>query len=173
MAYEKKIDAQASTTIKLGGDGNPTSIEGYYLTSKDTPDSGYGPGKLHIFMTKEGNVGVWGKTNINRLLTDDLKGKMCLLTFTGMGPKRKGRNPAYEYELQFDRSNTVDVTHLAAAVVDDGESDEEYVANTPTSYEDVDSDDDTPVVTSKAAVPNAAAQAKVKELLAKAQQRRA
>lgn len=112
MAYIKKFDGQTDTTVQLGDKNNPVrkSVEGYFLGTKETPDTGYGPGKLHIFQTKEGTVGVWGKTNSNRLMTSDHRGQMCKLTFTGMGEKKKGKNPAYNYELQYDAENTTDVT---------------------------------------------------------------
>ncbi len=110
MAYKTKFDGSTDTTIKLGGAGNPTSIEGYFLGTKEIPDQGYGPGKLHIFQTQEGTVGVWGKTNSNRLLTSDIIGQMVLLSFTGMGEKKKGKNPAYNYSVQHDPENTTDVS---------------------------------------------------------------
>lgn len=112
MAYLTKANANGKT-IRLGGtnrDGtvNETSIEGYYLGSRETPDSGYGPGTLHDFQTAEGTVSVWGRTNINRLLGNSNVGQMCCLTFTGMGKAQKGKSPAYEYKLQYDPSNTID-----------------------------------------------------------------
>lgn len=134
--YEKKLDAKCDTAIQLGGEGNPTQVEGYYLVTKITPDTGYGPGKLHIFQTADGKIGVWGKTNSNRLLTDDLRGMMVRLTFTGMGAKVKGRRPAYEYELEFDRSNRIDVSSISTNTVveesdDDSGDDSSYAPPTP------------------------------------------
>lgn len=114
MAYITKFDGKTDTTINLGNKdsstSNPTSVEGYFLGTKDVPDNGYGAGKLHMFQTKAGVVGVWGKANSNRLMTPDLVGNMCLLKFTGMGEKRKGKNPAYEYSLQYDKDNTTDTS---------------------------------------------------------------
>lgn len=120
MAYQTKVELASDTTIKLGGrqengTPNPTSVEGYFLGTRITPDTGYGPGKLHFFQTEVGVVGVWGKTRLNSLLTPDLAGQMCLVTFKGMGPKQKGKSPAFLYSLQHDPANTIDVTSLAAA----------------------------------------------------------
>lgn len=112
MAFKKKFNGQTDVTIQLGSKDNPKqrdSVEGYYLGTKDIPDSGYGVGKLHIFQTKEGSLGVWGKTSSNSLMTSDLRGQMCRLTFTGMGEKKKGKNPAYMYELEHDPENTISV----------------------------------------------------------------
>ncbi len=134
MAYKTKLDAKTDEAIKLGGEGNPSSIEGYYLGAKDTPDTGYGPGKLHIFQTEKGNVGVWGKTNINRLLTADHAGQMCLLEFTGMGERRKGRNAAYEYKLSYDEDNTIDTSGLN---VNAAEASEDYADDSDSEEEEV------------------------------------
>lgn len=130
MAYKKKIDARTDNTIQLGGekDGikNPTTIEGYYLGSKSV-DGDYGPGKLHIFNTSEGNIGVWGKTNLNHLLSPENVGQMCLVTFTGMGKAKKGRRPAYEYSLQYDEENTIDVTGVNLEATENNSEDDDSV----------------------------------------------
>ncbi len=167
MAYKTKFNGTADTAIQLGDKNNPVkaSIEGHFLGTKNTPDTGYGPGKLHIFQTQEGNVGVWGKTNSNRLLTADHVGQLVTLTFTGMGPKSKGKNPAYQYELKYDEENTIDTAGLdvnAAPAVDDEEE------------SDIDSDE-TPLDVAPptravaparvVAAPDAARQARVQALL--------
>lgn len=175
MAYKTKFNGTADSAIQLGDKNNPVkaSIEGYYLGTKNTPDTGYGPGKLHIFQTQEGNVGVWGKTNSNRLLTQDHVGQMVTLTFTGMGPKTKGKNPAYQYELQYDDENTIDTSSIdvnAAPAIEDEED------------QDLDSDE-TPVDVAPpvratppvkaASTPDAARQAKVQALLNSSRNRNA
>lgn len=133
MAYITKFDGKTDNVINLGNKDkstdNPTSIEGYYLGTKEIPDSGYGVGKLHLFQTKSGTVGVWGKTNSNRLMTPDLVGSMVLLSFTGMGERRKGKNPAYEYSLQYDPQNKTDTSSVDLSYTkpdaDESEVDEE------------------------------------------------
>lgn len=112
MAYVTKFDGRTDKTIKIGGEGNPTSIEGYFLGSKDT-SSDFGPGKLHLFQTEEGVIGVWGKTRMNNLLTADLRGQMVLVNFTGMiAPSKKGRRPSYGYKVQHDTQNVIDVSNI-------------------------------------------------------------
>lgn len=182
MAYKTKVELTANTTITLGGvneatgKANPTSIEGFYLGSRVTPDKGYGPGLLHFFQTPTGNVGVWGKTRLNNLLTSDVKGQMCLVTFMGMGTKVKGKRPPYTYKLQHDEDNVIDVTGLDLSEV------QEEVAGDE-SDQDAIYDDDRPVDTEPptdevqapraiapprpAAAPDAARQAKVQALLNK------
>jgi len=181
MAYKKKQDLSTDKTIKLGGideasqKPNPTSIEGYFLGTKTTPDTGYGPGQLHFFQTEEGVVGVWGKTNLNRLLTPDLAGQMVLVNFKGMGPKVKGKNRAYLYEVQHDSDNTTEVSSFSSAEEPSSESvgsseDEEY------SYEAedvVEAAPARPVAPAKAAVtPSADRQARVQALLNKGRAQR-
>lgn len=118
MGYQKKADLATETVIQLGGTNsktgkaNPSSVEGYYLGAKTT-QSDFGEGKLHIFQTANGNVGVWGKTNSNRLLSSEHVGQMCKLVFTGMGKPQKGRKPPYSYELFFDQDNSISVATAA------------------------------------------------------------
>ena len=116
MAYKKVVDANAETAIALGGKdkngkNNPTSIEGHYLGFKEV-ESDYGKSKLHIFSTEKGNTGVWGKTNLDRLLTPARVGQMCLVSFTGMGKAQKGRRPPYNFEVQYDDDNTIETGNI-------------------------------------------------------------
>lgn len=179
MAYQTKLELSADRTITLGGTGengkpNPTSIEGYYLGSRATPDKGYGPGTLHFFQTAEGNVGVWGKSRLNNLLTADLRGQMVLATFTGMSKAQKGRRPAYTYKVQHDPAETIDVSGI-----DLNQVQEDVAGDAEPDYgDDVDTNDDTTAVDEvtppraqaparPAQAPDAARQAKVQALLAK------
>ncbi len=124
MGYIKKFNGSVDKAIQLGGEGNAKSIEGYFLGSKDT-QSDYGPGKLHVFQTKDGTVGVWGKTRMNNALTEDLKGQMVRVTFTGMiQPSKKGRRPSYGYDVEHDPENIMDVTGVSLSTTT-SEADEE------------------------------------------------
>lgn len=165
MALIKKITGQSDKTIKLGGAGNPTSIDGYFLGTKTTADTGYGPGKLHMFSTAEGVVGVWGKTAMNNSLTQELVGQRVVVTFLGMKKsKTKGRSPFYDYSIEHDPENTMDVSELANWASGGAESSDE-------SYEDEITDEIAPARTAAPRnIPAAASptqQARVKEALAK------
>ena len=178
MAFKKKFDGTVDEAIQLGDKNKPNerpSIEGYFMGSKDTPDSGYGPGKLHIFQTEKGTVGVWGKTNSNRLLTSDIIGQMVRLTFTGMGEKKKGKNPAYLYSVEHDSSNTIEMDGVSV-------NQAEMAADEP-DYEEADVEseeppvDEVPVARASAprraaTTPDAARQAKVQALLNSASARK-
>lgn len=115
MAYEEVTDLYTETTIALGEKGKVgETIEGYYLGYK-LVDGDYGPCKVHAFKTQSGDVGVWGKTLLDKLLKDEHKGFMCLVTFTGMiPPKKKGRRPAYSYRVQVDRDKQLNSRSAAA-----------------------------------------------------------
>lgn len=174
--WQTKFDGKTDKTISLGGDGNPTQIVGYFVGSKTTPDKGYGEGKLHIFKTQEGYVGVWGKTRLNNLLTEDHKGQMCRVTFTGMippPPGKKGRRPSYGFKLDYKANDTIDVSGVSLNS-GEAESHEDYelndVVSDDSASEDFSFDEAPPVV--KVAAParpaapaNAARRAEVENLL--------
>jgi hypothetical protein len=177
MAYKEKFAGDTDVTIRLGGKdnkgkANPTQVEGYFLGSKDC-STDFGPAKLHIFQTPEGNVGVWGKTFMNRLLTDDLKGQMVKVVFDGMGVAQKGRQAPYKFKVYSDADNTVDVGEFDPNASEESEPDGGSDADLcPTA--DVEEEEPVdeippprPVAPKVAAkTPDAARQAKVQALLA-------
>lgn len=115
MAFREILDLDCDTTVALGGFNkklrteNPTSIEGYFLGSKvvASPKSKDGKAKLHIFQTAEGNVGVWGKTDLDRKMTSVQLGAMTKASFSGMAPSKNGE--MYKYKVAQDSENTIDV----------------------------------------------------------------
>lgn len=183
MAYETKPDLSSDVTYALGGNAkngkaNPTQIEGYFIGSRVTKDTGYGPGLLHFFETKRGVEGIWGKTRLNNLLTEELKGMKCLVTFTGMSEAAKGKRPAYKYQVKFDKGDRKDVSGIDISEQGqepDSGDDSAYV--TPdASYSDQGLDtqaEEQDVIVpqrpkppaTRAAAPDAARQARVQALL--------
>lgn len=171
MAFQTKNDLNAEKTISFKTPGE--SVEGYYLGSKTTKDTGYGPGTLHVFQTSKGNVACWGKTRLNSLLTAELVGQMVRATFTGMGNKVKGKNPAYLFKVEHDPAETLTGEALESATAAVSQSNEDY-ADDDISESDIDADDvqDIAPPPARAAAPRAPAQApdparaaKVQELL--------
>lgn len=121
MGYQSVTDLDTDKVIALGGinketkKANPTKIEGYYLGYR-LVDGKRGQSKLHVFQTNAGNVGVWGKTNLDSKLATITKGTMVLATFKGMKPTKNG--DMYTYDVKFDPDLTIDVSELEAAAAE-------------------------------------------------------
>lgn len=118
MAFKAINDLDADTTVSLGGfdkktrKDNPTKAEGYYLGSREVKTT-FGPSQLHFLQTPKGNLGIWGKTNMDKKLASVTPGTMVRITFTGMSKASPGKNPAYLFKVEADEDNTIEV----AAVV--------------------------------------------------------
>lgn len=169
MAFREVNNADAEKSISLGGfnkttkKDNPTSVTGYYLGFKDiaSKKSPSGKSKLHIFQTKDGNLGVWGKTDLDRKLETVTNGTMVRASYKGTITTKNG-NTMYEFKVEIDEDNTIEVAASEEVEGDDG-------------YEDEEEDrlpDEVPPVRASAPKqvtppPSASAQAKTKELLAK------
>lgn len=121
MSYKEVQDLSCEITISLGGRNretgkdNPKSIEGYFRGSKNTPNkkSKSGISKLHIFQTPKGNVGVWGKTDLDRKLLAVPLGNMTRATQTGMISTPNGE--MYTYKVEFDPDNTIEVSSFVGS----------------------------------------------------------
>lgn len=120
MGFQEIADLDCSTTISLGGKdrktgrANPTSIEGYFIGTRkvESNKAKDGYSSLHVFQTAEGNVGVWGKTNLNQKLAGVKPGVMTRATFVGMVETRN--NPMYKYKVEVDAGNAVEVAGVEA-----------------------------------------------------------
>lgn len=180
MAFKEIQSLDAETTISLGGfnkktrQDNPTQITGYYLGSKTVPSQKSKTGKayIHIFQTAEGNVGVWGKTDLDRKMSAlaEKLGVMVRVTQNGTKPT-KGGNDMYIFRVEVDADNRIEVETQSYSLEAEETSDEEdYMEE---FHEEVNAEFDAPTTrrptapVQAAAVPDAARQAKVKALLAK------
>lgn len=160
MSFKEVQSLDAETAIALGGynkknkKDNQTTITGYFLGSKivDSPKSTSGKSKLHIFQTPNGNVGVWGKTDLDSKLNNAPIGAMVRASFVDV-VELKGGNTMYKYKVEVDTSNSITV--VASAIVPD-ESDDSLDTDDTDSLPDV----APPKTTS------AAKQSSIKELLA-------
>lgn len=144
MAFKEVASLDAETTIALGGTNrktgkkNPTSAEGYYLGSRKVTNKN-GESSIHFLQTPKGNLGVWGKTDMDRKLSSVTPGDMIRVSFTGMTPTPRG--DMYKYKVEVDKSNTIEVDSLpqgASAVgnSDMGEDEDESYAASSTFDED-------------------------------------
>jgi hypothetical protein len=190
MGFKEVATLDADNTVALGGrnkktgKNNPTKAEGYYLGSRkvESKKSKTGYAFIHFLQTTNGNLGVWGKTDLDRKLTSVTPGTMVRITQTGMQATPNG--DMYKYKVEQDSTNTIDVSGLAAAnqgggneeetSTDEDEayasasSDDDEEGNYDLSSEDDEEVEETPRVVAKAATADAAARkAKVQALLNK------
>jgi hypothetical protein len=148
MGFETIVNLESDTPpIQLGGrdkktgKANVKSIEGYYLGFKST-ETKFGPGKLHIFQTPDGNTGVWGKTNMDSQLAKVIPGCLTRVTFIGTVPSKKG-NDMWKYKVEVDKSNSIEVSANDQPTGNQEPETEDYAAETDgPAYEDTDLDED-------------------------------
>lgn len=131
MGYTEVASLEADVTVALGGKNrktgkaNPTEIEGYYLGNRKVTDTKKKSGfsYIHFFQTANGNVGVWGKTDLDRKLLTVTPGTMTLATFDRMVPTPNG--DMYRYKVAQDKDNTIEVasSNSDAGYTEDGNPD--------------------------------------------------
>lgn len=139
MGFQQVTDLDAESTIALGGHNkktgkaNPTSVEGYYLGSRKVESKKAKSGFcfIYYFQTPKGNVGVWGKTDLDRKMETVTPGLMVRASFLKMVTTPSGE--MYKYVVEFDPENTIEVSTLVA-----GEGNE---ADTTTDTNDTTDDD--------------------------------
>ena len=136
MAFQEVTDLSADVTVSLGGINkktnkpNPTKVEGYYLGSKKVEDRKKKSGFSYIYFlqTPKGNLGVWGKTDLDRKMLSVTPGHMVCITQEGSVPTPNG--DMYKFKVQFDPDNTIEVVSQSSADVQ------------PEGYVDEEEDDD-------------------------------
>lgn len=181
MAFKEISDLNAETVVSLGGvnkktgKANPKSIEGYYLGSKQVADKKKKTGTsfIYILQTAKGNVGVWGKTDLDRKMEQAPIGTMLRLTHTGMRPTPNGE--MYTYSVAADAENTIEVATLPVGATTAGPisyADERYEETEENSdFEESPADEDEEETAysqpAKTAVSASANKAKLNELLAR------
>src|SRR5271169_2495266 len=109
MAFREVASLDAKDTVALGkkdkqGNPYPKQAEGYFLGSRKV-DSSRGDSVLHFLQTSDGNLGVWGTTDLNRKLGQVTPGAMIRITSTGTKETPKGE--MYTYRVEVDKDNTI------------------------------------------------------------------
>lgn len=167
MGYKELDTLDADVTIALGkknketGKPYPKQAEGYFLGSR-TVENKRGESKLHFLKTPEGNLGIWGTTDLNRKLSQVTPGVMVRITSTGTKPTPNG--DMYTYKVEVDEANTIVVSAAADDVNtsdDDGGNDDAD----STDSDETDSDDNATSTAELLAAERAAKAAKVQEIL--------
>lgn len=136
MAFKTVASLDTDVTTQLGGINkksgkkNPITAEGFFLGSKklDSKKSKSGYAYLHILQTPAGNLGVWGKTDMDRKLLTVTPGAMVRITFEKMVPTPNG--DMYKFRVEQDADNVIDVSAL---------SEEATEASTDTTEDSTDS----------------------------------
>lgn len=143
MGFKEVTDLSAEVTISLGGYNkkakkeNPTTVEGYYLGTKTVPDKKKqsGESNIYFFQTKKGNIGVWGKTDLDRKMTSVTPGTMTRASYSHMQETQNG--PMYKYKVEVDANNTIEVSTTSSV-----ESYDEDAELSTTNVEDYDEESD-------------------------------
>lgn len=180
MGFKEVQSLNCDEAVALGGvnkktgKSNPKQVEGYYLGNRMVPSkkSSTGFARLHVFQTASGNLGVWGKTDLDQKLASVGIGSMVRATFTGMIPTGKG--DMYNYKVEHDADNTIEVALPSETSTNEEDSyetaAEQYEEETEEEEELADEAPlerpSRPRVAKEA--PNGASTARSKELLAKA-----
>lgn len=137
MAFKELASLDAEVTTALGGrnkktgKNNPTEAEGYYLGSRKV-ETKIGVANIHFLQTAKGNLGVWGKADLDRKILAVTPGTMVRITQSGMTPTPRG--DMYKYKVEVDTDNTIEVSAAAeptvtATAYDDGDDDSSYEAS--------------------------------------------
>lgn len=145
MGFQEVTSLDADNTVALGGMNrktgkkNPTSVEGYYLGSKkvDSKKAKNGFAYIHILQTAKGNLGVWGKTDLDRKILTVTPGTMIRATHVGMQETPNGE--MYKYKLEQDPDNSIPVlaaTSVNQNIQETNQSDEEYVATSNSAFQE-------------------------------------
>lgn len=139
------LDCQVTTAIggvdKKSGKKNPTTAEGFYIGTRQVPSakSKTGFAALHVIQTPKGNLGIWGKTNLDQKMTAVKPGQLIRITFTGMVETKN--NPMYKYRVQVDPSQTIEVNTADSGEAGFSGGDEEAYDANGTGYNDAGGED--------------------------------
>jgi len=169
MAFKTVTDLSTDVTISLGGTNrktnkkNPTSVEGYYLGKREVADAKKKSGVSYIytFQTPKGNIGVWGKTDLDRKMQGVAPGTMVRASYDKMKPTANG--DMYIFKVEIDEDNTVEVQ---GATFSESSSDEDEP--TALTYSAADEEEDNAIdeeLLQQQALASAERKAKVAALL--------
>ena len=181
MAFKTVLSLDTDEAVSLGGvnrqtgKANPTRAEGYFLGSCKVASrkakSGFS--FLHVLQTEKGNLGVWGKTDLDRKLSSVAPGTMVRITQSGK--KATPYGDMYKFTVEEDRDNIIDVSGISAT--ESQEADAEEAVGAVEEAPESDAGEEEPALDEvpapraaaprvAARAPSAEAQAKVKATLA-------
>lgn len=164
MGFKEITSLDTDTTTAIGGTNrktgkkNPSSAEGYFLGTKQvaSPKSKTGFAALHILQTAHGNLGVWGKTDMDRKMQSVVPGTMVRITHSGMQATPNGE--MYKFRVEVDPSNIVDVSGLGGEAAEEETQEASGFQDAEELVEEEEAPLDEPVV-ARAQAPRAPAKA--------------
>lgn len=170
MAFKEVTSLDAENVVALGkkdkatGKPYPKQAEGYFLGSR-TVENKRGESKIHFLQTPNGNLGLWGTTDLNRKLGQAPVGAMVRVTSTGTKSTPNGE--MYTYKVEVDKDNAIEVAAAEESTSSGGSYSDEDSDSTYASSNDGSSSDDGEDEDAAQAVALAAAErrAKVQSLL--------
>jgi hypothetical protein len=145
MAFKEVVSLDASKTITIGGvdkktkTPHPTEAEGYYLGNRTVSSNRFGDSILHFLQTNKGNLGVWGKTDLNRKLKSVQSGTMIRIEYGGTTPTPNG--DMHKYKVLVDTDNQISVGDLNFDSANETSTNETNAEDTETEEQDYDHDD--------------------------------
>ncbi len=172
MAFKEVADLSTEVTVSVGGTNrktgkkNPDRVEGYYLGRRSVADTKKKSGVSYIYVlqTSKGNLGVWGKTDMDRKMDSVPLGTMIFIAFEKMVPTANGE--MYKYKVGVDADNTIEVNTLPS-----GQTSQETTVTANDNFADADesyddtTDEDEADAAQAAALAAAERKAKVQALL--------
>lgn len=96
-------------TNKKSGQKNPTELKGYFLRSS-TIKTKFGEKPLYVFQTEEGEQGLIGSGNLNKLMQSKRVGLMTHIIDTGTVKDVGKGNPMKVFKVGQDASDVLDET---------------------------------------------------------------
>lgn len=174
MAFKEVQDLSTDTVVAMGGinkktgKANPTKLEGYYLGKREVEDKKKKSGFsfIYAFQTGQGNIGVWGKTDLDRKMASASVGAMTRITQSGTTPTPNG--DMYKFKVEIDLENTIEV--LSSEVAASPNESDSFHEDAAIDAEEEPALDEAPIARpaaprAPAKAPSAAAQARVQALL--------
>lgn len=167
--FKEVASLDADVTIAIGkkdkktGKAYPKTAEGYYL-GKRTVEGKKGESVLHFLQTEDGNLGVWGTTDLNRKLSQVKDGVMVRITSTGTKPTKNG--DMYTYKVEVDASNTIEVDLSESSADEEGAGEDDGTYGTDNEDDgNEEKEEDNSQALALAAAERAAQKAKVQEIM--------
>lgn len=144
MAFKTVTDLSTDTMVSLGGFNkklgkpNPTSVEGYYLGSRkvESKKAKTGFAFIYTLQTSKGNIGLWGKTDIDRKMEGVTTGSMIRVSFDKMVATPNGE--MYKFKVEVDDTNSIEVASPANNQDEETEADQDFNASSEDQSEEQD-----------------------------------